>query len=77
MDAAFDSVCQRRLQNVAAAVDVGGVDVFGGVEGQGSSGMDDDVDPCHGLVDLDGVADVAADRGDLGAFWVEKISDVK
>jgi hypothetical protein len=67
----------RRIDHIARAVDVGGEDVFGLVEGQRRRRMDDDLNALHGLIDLRPIPDVALDLGDLRAFGIIEVGDVQ
>jgi hypothetical protein len=70
-------VLEGGLQHIAAAVDVGGVDVLRRVKRQRRRRVDDNVDPCHRLIDHAFVADVALDLGDLAALRVGEVGNVE
>ena len=76
MNESFNAVFKRLLEEDAGADDIGGVNVFGSVEGEGSRGVDDDVSACHATADRFTVADVALGEGDLVPLGVGEIDQV-
>ena len=76
MDEALDTVFHRLFEEDTGADDIGGVNVFRCVEGEGSCGVDDDVRACHALADRFTVADVALGEGDPVPLWVSEINQV-
>ena len=76
MDEALDTVFHCLLEEDAGADDIGRVNIFRCVEGEGGCGVDDDVCACHALADRFTVADVALGEGDLIPFGVGEINQV-
>ncbi len=76
MDEALDAVFLCLLEEDACADDIGGVDVFGRIEGEGGSGVDDDVRASHTLANYFTVADIALGEGDLIPLGVGEIDKV-
>ena len=76
MDEALDAVFFCLLEEDAGADDIGSVDVFGGVEGEGGSGVDDDVCASHALANRFTVTDIALGEGDLIPLGVGEIDQV-
>src|SRR5215217_8030300 len=77
VDEALYTVPQRGIEDVAGALDVGGVDVLWRVERQGRRSVDDKVSALYRPVDQGFVPDVALDDLDLLALRVVKFLHVE
>src|SRR5215211_8439107 len=77
VDKALHAMPQRSVEDVAGALDVGGVDVLGRVEWQGRRGMDDEVDAIHRPVHQGFVPDVALDDLDPVALRIIELLHVE
>jgi hypothetical protein len=73
---ALHPVPQGRVEHVTRPLDVRGVDVLGGVEGEGGGGVDDVVSALHRLIHEGLVADVALDHLDAVLLGVVELLHV-
>ena len=77
MDHALDAFFVGGLEHVAAAVDVGRIDVLRRIQRQRGGRVHDDVHALHGALDRRQVANVALDLRDAAALGVGKIRQVE
>lgn len=76
VDQAFDTRLIRRFDDVARADDIGGVNVFLGIQRQRRCRMHDDVHARHGAVQGSAVANIGLEKSDAVALWIVKVGDV-
>jgi len=60
----FHALLEGHVEHCASALDIGGIDVVGGVERERRCRVDDEVDTLHRLLDRLTVTNVASNRGD-------------
>lgn len=76
MDEALDAVFLCLLEKVAGADNIGCINIFWRVEGEGSGCVDDNVRASHAFTDRFLVANVALKEGNLIPFGVGEIDQV-
>ena len=77
MDEALDAVPQRSIEDVAGALHVRRIDVFGRVERQGGRRVDHEIGALHSPVDHRLVPDVAPDDLDAVSLGVVELLHVE
>ncbi len=77
MDHALDALFIGGLEHVAAAVDVGRINVLRRIQGQCRGRVHDHVHALHGALDRRQIANVALDLRDAAALGIGKVRQVE